>query len=239
MGNYCNDLLIWFGRITISTMILPIVFALYQKKHLNKPLKLFLFYCLVTLFINLFEQWYIWASVHIPFVHDIAIKLDRSTNFLIILYVLRDFLFIGLFYYALLPFKYGFWVRGIAILLSIGVLINCIFIEGFIKYGIFNPTSDGIFMVVLPLFYLAFLYNASLNIPIQKISYFWISLGLFIPNLIGLFLYFVGDAIYGGEFCLFVYGSTVKNGFEIIGQILMAVGFWQARYAKYLPLPNG
>ena len=73
------------------------------------------------------------------------------------------------------------------------------------------------------------------KVPLVKNTYFWISLGLIIPNLIGLFLHFTGKKIETTDKVLFVKLNMVHDLFQIVGFILIAVGFYYARYTKYLP----
>lgn len=237
---YYNKILILFGRLNIASMILPIVIAIWMWKRLNKPLKVFLGYCVVTLLINLLEQMFIWSvdkytDFWLPILRYWRIE---NTNFLQILYYLRDFTFLGWFYSILLPLHSEIWVKRIAISLFFATLINYLFIEGYRVYGIFNPAIDAIFSFVLPLFYLWFLYQSFFHIPLYKNPYFWLSFGLIFINLLGLFLYFAGNKMQQTDFVLFAKVVIIKNCLEIIGRIILSIGFWYAPYVQHL-LPPG
>ncbi len=234
----CNDLLISFGRATILAMIIPIIAAIIYRKHLNKELKIFLGFCIAALFVNLLESSYIAAvNNYTSFFEKWLAFTDGTTNFFYILYQLKSFIFLGWFYSVLLVgHRYGRWIKILSIFLCLATIVSYIIEKGWRNYGVFGPTADAIFLFVIPLFYLWYLYRINLAVPILKNPYFWISLGLAVPNLIGLFLFFTGDAIYGSDFCLFVRFSIAKNVFLIISQILLFIGFSRARYAKYISL---
>lgn len=237
---YFHDIFILSGRICLVCILIPVLIALWNKKHLNTPLKIFVWYCLVTLLINITEHLFVWsADNYKTFWLPILKKWGISdTSFLQIFYYLKDFALLGWFYALLLPLKYSIWVKRIASFLFLATLINYLFIEGYNTYGVFNPAADAIFSFVLPSFYLWYLYRHLINFPLNKNVYFWISFGLIFTNLIGLFLYLVGDAIHKMDYVLFTKMSIIRNIFDMISQVIFAIGFWYAYYVKYLPQPN-
>ena len=113
-------------------------------------------------------------------------------------------------------------------------LINYLFIEGYLVYGVFNPTADAVFAFALPLIYLGYLYRLDTMVPLSKNPYFWISLGLVVPNLISLIFHFVGNKLLETDFILFAKLTIAKNGITVIGHILIAIGFYYARYVNFL-----
>ncbi len=231
-----NDKIIFFGRIALSTLIIPILIGFYQRRVLNKPLRFFLLYLVVGLTIALLEQIFIWsATKYYPILKP---YLDywkiEDTNFIQILYYLKNFALLGWFYSLLLPKSLGIWVKRVSGLLFITALINYLFIEGYLVYGVFNPTADAIFCFLSPLIYLGFLYQNDSIVPLSKNPYFWISLGLVVPNLLNLVFHFVGNKLIETDFILFAKLSIGKNGITIIGHILLAIGFYYARYVKFM-----
>ncbi|MDX1941664.1 MAG: hypothetical protein SFU99_13985 [Saprospiraceae bacterium] len=233
-------LFLCFGRVNVATMIYPIILAFWNRNILNQPLKVFFIYCIATFCINLIEQLFIlgWINNY-EIVIEIVEYLDiENTNFMLILYHLKDFAFLGWFYSILMPFRYSIWIKRIAFLLFIAALINYLFIEGYKGYGIFNPTTDAIFSFSLPAIYLRYLYKNMLNVPISKNSYFWISFGLIFTNLIGFFLYLIGDTLHTYYYPLFTKLSISRNGFDMIAQVLLSIGFLYTPFAKYIPLPE-
>ncbi len=233
---FYNDLLVFYGRIALSTLILPILIGLWQGRVLNKPLRFFLLYLIAGLTIALLEQLFLWStSAYYP-----AWKpyLDYwkigDTNFIQILYYLKNFALLGWFYTLLLPNQVGIWVKRVSVLLFVVALINYLFIEGYHVYGVFNPTADAVFCFVLPMIYLGYLYRQDSIVPLSKNPYFWISLGLVVPNLISLVFHFVGNQLIETDFILFAKLTFGKNGIAIIGNILLAIGFYYARYTQFL-----
>ncbi len=238
---FYNDLLILFSKMVLGSLILLVIVAIWQRKYWNKPLKVFVAYKVFSIFFNLIVQGFVWAANNYyptfkPWLDYFEIY---NTNFLEILFYLNDFIFLGWFYYLLLGNRpIGKWIRRVSWILIVAVLLNYFFIEGHNVYGVFNPTMDAIFVFGVAAFYLWYLFRLHLTLPIHKNPYFWISFGLIVPHLIGFFLFMIGDVTYDENFKLFVIISIVKNSFLILGQILMAIGYLYARYAKYIPVPE-
>ncbi|HMN91172.1 MAG TPA: hypothetical protein PKD70_11920 [Saprospiraceae bacterium] len=232
----CVDLSNFFALITNIVFIFPILIAFFRWQYLNKPLRVFLGYCVVTVLLNLLEWGFIQSTVaHWSFWEPILQKLGiTNTFFLLILYHLKNFIFLGWFFSLLLTHPAAKWVRGIVITLSIAAVVNYIFIEGYQEAGRFNPTADAIFTFILPLYYLWRLYRAVIDVALVKNAYFWISLGLLIPNVIALYFYFTSPDLHNEDYCLFLWVNMIKNFFEIIGSTLLAIGFWRAPFVKYI-----
>ncbi len=233
--------LIIIARITVAATCLPIIIAALKRKDLNKPLRIFLMYCVLSLVVNVSEQFFLWyasknyASLEVYFKYfDI-----QDTSFIGILYYVLDFIFLGWFYTLLLGKNHqGRIVLWISYLLLLVCVLNYLFIEGYKVYGKFNPAADAIFIFVLAAYYLFFLFKSNLSLPLYKNPYAWISLGLMIPHIIGIFLFIVGDVVHKENYYLFTTLSSLKNGFLIIGQILMAIGFYRAPYTRFITLPD-
>jgi hypothetical protein len=229
------------AKFTVIISCIPILVALYQRKFLNKPLFAFLTYKILTLLVNVFEQFLIWYSSKYfetiePYINYFEIQ---DTSFIGILFYVLVFIFIGKFYRILLGVKNnGKTVIWISYLLLLSSLVNYFFIEGYRVYGKFNPAVTAIFMFGVPVYYLFYLFKSNLALPIRQNPYFWLSLGVILPNLIGVFLFFVGDVVHKEDYQLFTILSSFKNAFLILGHILIAIGFWNAPYAKYITLPD-
>ncbi|MEZ4992360.1 MAG: hypothetical protein R2824_18190 [Saprospiraceae bacterium] len=228
------------SKITVAIMIIPIIVAIWQWKYLNKPLKVFLGFIICLIVANLLEQGIIWYVTNYyekakPWLEYWDI---HDTNFLAILYRLNHFFWLGWFYSLLAPGKYRTWIRGLASFLFVAALINYLFIEGYHGFGKFNPAAAAIFTFGLASFYLWYVYRSQLALPLTKNTYFWLSLALIIPDLASFFLFLVGDFSHEENLAMFITMSIMKNGFMIISWILMAIGFWRARYARFVPLPS-
>ena len=222
-----------------AIMLIPIAIAIYKSKILNKPLKVFLWFCLSKFAVNLLHQGFIWVvteyqEIFMPWFNRWHIT---DTNFMGILAYLTNFGFLGWYFYIVIPHeKIAKAIQWLSIGLFIFAIIDYLFIEDFRAFGVFNPSASAIFCFVLPLIHLWFLYREDSRVPLSKNPYFWIAMGLLLPNLVGCFLQFTGNAIHGEDFPLFVKITIGKSCLAIIGQILLAIGFNYARYSQFLPL---
>lgn len=225
--------------VTVFTM-LPILIAIWKWKYLNKPLKVFFIYCVLTLGLNLFEIFLIWASGYSSFKVYILQCLKyfkiTNTNFLFIFYSTKNFIYLGLFFTLILKNHINIsWLKPLVVILVISTWINYLFIEGYKVYSTFNHTVDTIFCFALPLYFLWFIFNENPKVPIVKNPYFWIGLGLISTAIIAFYLYLTGDKIRSTDKVLFFKLAIIKNIIIMIEQVLEAIGFYYARYTKYLP----
>lgn len=232
-----NDILIFFSKIVSAVMIIPIIAALVKWQYLEKKLKIFFVFCVVTLAIALLEQLFFW-SVKKHYNEFWRTILDywgiKNTFFLQILPHTRDFFLLGWFFSAVLPSgKARYLVQYFSLLLGVSCIINYIFIEGYKIAGVFNPTTDALFSFLVPLLSLWYLFQRDTRIEMYKNPVFWISLGLLLPNLMGLFLFYTSDYLQENVFTLYVNLMLVKNFFEIIGIILLTIGFSHAYYMRF------
>ena len=201
-----NLLLSSLGKIGLIVMVLPIIVSIWQKKYLNKPLKVFLWYQVFVVLFNLLEQVLLWYITN----YDEAAEpwLDyweiADANFLSILYQLNNFFWLGWFYYLLTLSKYGIWIKRIAALLFSSVLVNYLFLDEYHGSGKFNPAATTIFTFGVAFFYLWYLYRTQLAVPLKKNPYFWMTLALIIPYLASFFHFLVGDLSYKSNLPLFV-----------------------------------
>lgn len=238
-----NAFLILSGQLFVAAMLIPIITALIFRKEWNKPLEVFFWFLVVGLIGNLLELGFIWATKIENYYHVFEDWLKEweiyNTNFLSIIFYLKDFLLLGLFYSLIIPVKklsrIIFWS---GLIIALAALLNYCFIEGFREFGVINPGADAIFIALLPLLYLWLSQKQSLRIPLSKNPYLWISLGLLIPNLLSLFLYFTGNYVQKNDFILYAKFFVAKNAFEIIGLIFIAIAYAYARYVRFIDIPG-
>lgn len=234
-----EEFFILFSKITVATMILPIMVAIWNRKYLKKPATVFLYYRIFALLFNLLQQAFIWYVMN--YYEEVKPYLEywniKNTSFLAILFQLNNFIFLGWFYSLLTPSKYAIWIKRIAFFLFFSTLINYLFIEGR-EFGVFNPNATAIFTFGIALFYLWHLYRSVLALRLEKNAYFWFSLALILPYLASFFLFLVGDESEKEDYPFFLSLTILKNVFLIIGQILMAIGFWYMKYTRFLVLPS-
>ena len=229
------------SQITVALSCLPLIVASYRIKYLNKPLYAFFIFKILSLMVNLFEQFFIWYVT--KYYDSVKYYLNyfdvQDTSFIGIFFYVLTFVFVGKFYRILLgTSKHGKTIQWISSVLLIIAVVNYFFIEGYRVYGKFNPAASAIFAFGTAVYYLSQLFRSNLALPVRHNPYFWLSLGVIVPNLMGVFLFLVGDVVHKEDYNLFVVLSSLKNGFLVIGQILMAIGFWNAPYAKYITLPD-
>lgn len=236
-SKYYSDLILSSGQAVIAVSLLPLGMGLLKWRELNKTLKIYWCFLLASLALYLFEQVFVWAVHSNP---DFWVPILKSlniadTNFLRYPYHLINFTLLGWFLYRiLLPEPLAAWVKKLSLLLVLMVSINYFFIQGHNMAGGFNSTVSALYCFLLPLISMWYLYHRDSKVPLVHNPYFWINLGLIIPSLLGLFLYFAGDVIYDENFALFAKLTVLKNGIEIIAQLLTAIGFHYARNVKYL-----
>ena len=232
-----NDLLILFGKISSVAFFFPIIIALIYRNYWNKSIFMVFIFCSVTFILNFLEVGFIWLTgTYRKFFEPILTFWEiQDTTFLNITFIVKNFLLLSFFYSYIFPNEY--FKKNIIRLgqfLTILVVINYIFIEGYKELGVFNPLLNSLFIIILPLIYLWYSQEYALRIPLGKNPYFWISIGLIIPNILSLFYYLSGDYINGADFILYCKFQIGKNLFEILGQILIAIGFYHSYYARFI-----
>jgi hypothetical protein len=183
-------------------------------------------------------QTFVWAtgafeSYFVP----ILLKYNlHDTNFISIVEILSTFFLLGWYYSnvfkSILIQKI---IKVISALLFVLAIIENFFLHDFREYNSFNATTYAIFCMVLPLVHLWFVFNTITELSLRKNTYFWIDIGLLVPNVIGLFLHFTGNKLYETDMILYFKLSIAKYYFVMLAQVIYAIGFYYARYTKYLP----
>jgi hypothetical protein len=235
---YFNKLLLLSGKIGTLMILLPLFLALIKKTNLNKALKVFVLYCVFAFISGFLLQIFVWSvDNYTTFWKPYLDRWDiHDTNFLAIISYSNNFAILGMYFSKTIHNKkVVFAIISISILLFILAIVDYIFIEGFRQFTIFTSTASAIFCFVLPLIHFWYLFHEDSKIEINKNPYFWIALGLLIPNLIGLFIHFAGNKIYGTDFILYCKIAITRSIIGIVGQIFFAIGFYYARYTKYMP----
>ncbi len=231
---YWNEILIASANYTNFVLFIPILFLILNRKYLNKSLTVFAAYCVLTIILNYIESSFLWFTDNYEdYILPILEKWDiTNTFFLSIFYYLKNILLIGLFYNLIYPKKN--LIHFISGCLALLLLVNYFFYEGYKEMGLINPILDSSFLIFLPLFFLWKTQINSLRVSLIKNPYFWISIGLILPNLLSLFIYVVGDFVYENDFILYIKFYVVRNIFEIIAQILFSIGFAHSYYARFI-----
>ncbi len=239
---YWDELLKQVGHITTGAMVFLIIAAFFYRKYWNRALLAAFWYFLATFLLNLLEPIILWIC-HLDLDACVPI-LDywgiTNSHWLSIFYYTKDYILLGWFYILIFPNKqFGSFIKWTAVIFLIASVINYLFIEGHNVFGVFNPGINMIYVVGLPLIYLWYSQKESLRIPLQKNPYFWINIGLLIPNLLALFFYFTGDFNYETNLKLYVLLKIMRNGFEILGFVLVGIGFSRARFVRFIATNDG
>lgn len=233
-----NEILLLAGKITTFLMLLPIAVGIWKWQRLNKPLKAFFYFCLVSFLLNILELLFVWICNNrvewvLPFLKWAKIG---NTNFVHIFYGLKNYIFLGWFYsYVFKPASLAHWVKPAVWVLCIVSLINYFFIEGYNVASGFNYIVPSIFCWLPPMVFMWYIFREDSKVPLTRNSYFWIFLSLIVSNLPSFLQSFMGQKIYETDFLLFVTISSFKNFFLIIGVAFRTIGFWNARYVRFLP----
>jgi len=236
-----NDFLfICLSKVVIATWVYPLIIAFFFRQYLTNTLKILIIFIVGILLVNMMEQLFIWVSVnHFYLIEDFVKKFNISdTSFLQIAYLLVSVPVLGILYTKLLPPRFTVLITAIWVSLAVAMVFNYLFIEGYQILGFFNRTADGLFCICLSAFHLWYLFKTTFNFPLSKNPYFWISFGILFNYLVALILIIAGDFIRDMDYELFIRLSIAKNGVDILTNIFFAIGFWQANYAAYLPLPS-
>ena len=229
------------GQIAALVMILPILFAIVNLRYLNKALKLMFWFSLIRLIVSISVQIIIWCvNKYKDFFIPILKFLDiNSLDCMSIFAHLNYFGILGWYFYLVMENRnIKSLVKGISISLFIAALVNYLFIEGYKVQSVFNSTVANIFCFVLPMIHLWYLYNQDSKVPISKNPYNWVSLGLVIPNLLGLITSLFGKKLEETDLTLYLQIEIAYSILQIIGYILITIGFYYARYTKYMPKPT-
>jgi hypothetical protein len=233
-----NELLITSSKILIILQLIPIIMGIIKWRYLNKYLKIFWWFCLSYFFIEILVRSLVWLTTyHFDTVKPWVIKYKVSDfSFTKIIYYLNNFNLLGYFFYSVLkPNRIADVVKWLSIILVIASIVNYLFIEGYKVVGVFNPTADALFCFVLPCIFMWFLFTQDSKVQISKNPYFWINLRLIIPNLIALILHFIGNKIQSTDEILYLEIGLAQNVIWAIGLVFATMGFYYARYTKYLP----
>jgi hypothetical protein len=227
-----------YAKIVIAIMILPIIVAFTRLKKLSHPLRIFLL-CIITDFlIGLLSQTFIWATgafkgYFLPLLHKWRL---HDTNFISIINYLSTFFLLGWYYSNVFSsIRIQRIVKFVSASLFVVAIIENLYLSDFRDFNSFNATTYAVFCMVLPLIHLWFVFNTITELSLRKNTYFWIDIGLLVPNVIGLFLHFTGNKLYETDMILYFKLSIAKYYFVMLAQIIYAVGFYYARYTKYLP----
>jgi hypothetical protein len=235
-----KQMYIYTGQLATAAMLIPLLMALFSWQQLNKALTVYFYYCLVTFLLDLSEATFVWSVKHnkdffVPIFNAYHIK---NTNFLRICFNIKNFIFVGLYFRTVLPRVWQkIWVWRVSLSLLFICLINYCFIQGINFAAGFNGVVDIIWSLILPLVAMWYEFNRDSLVPLKRNPYFWINLGLIIMGVLSLFFYLVTLKLQATDpNNLLAKLAIAKNGVYLLSLGFVTVGFYHARYTKYLPL---
>lgn len=240
MEKLIQEYLILSGKIVTVSYLLLLLTGFWRWEYFNKPLRIFFWYVVVTFILNFLEQLFIWGTRRSTHYYDLKPYLDywqiTNTVFMYILFYTKNALLLGWMYTLLFttPSK-GQLIWWIALGLTIFEWISYFSIDGYQGYGNVNPTLDGIFCFTVPMVYLGFLYqHTSVTLPLTKNSFFWISLGLIMENLIGLFFFYTAAKLQQSDTVTYSIVFMIKNVAVLTAIIFFCLAFYRANYIRFL-----
>ncbi len=218
-------------------LVLPVLAAFFFRKQLNKTLKLFLFYLIGMIVVNIVQQGFTWAVINYKgFWKPILLRYEIvNTHFFNILGIWCTFGLLGFFFSLILKnFIKSKYIQRLSILLCFFSLINHLFIEGFRSYGVIGALLTNLFVIFFTCSYLWYISHNPPNITYFKNPFTWICLSLFIYTLALLIFGFFADKIYNDDLVLFIKCQIGINCLNFLSQFAFAYAFYLSKYIKYL-----
>jgi hypothetical protein len=227
------------SRVATFLILLPLAVSFWQRRQLNSALKSVYLYFIILLVISIILQIILWAvDNYTDFFVPILTKLDiQDMSFISILEVINQLILLSWFYaHVFRNTTLSKTIQYTSGALIISCLINYFFIEGYNVPSIFNGSILSIYFTILPLIHFRFIFtNPSTQIMLRKNPYFWINLAILLRHIMGLFLQLAGKKMFTTDVPLFLVVNVADDFLQVISLILFAIGFYYARYTKYLP----
>lgn len=183
---------------------------------------------------------YIWvkSSVFYPDINPVFNRLQiQDTNFIGSISYFVRFVFLGLFFRDAIgdAFTKKFFQVAI-ILLVIFELVHVFVFKSYQGYDSLSSTIKNILIIGgVGLFLYKFYHTYIGQVLFVQNPYFWISLGLLFPAFCEIFLEFIFSKLYNTDEAMFYKLYIVRNITQVLGFVLLAVGFWKAKYLRFLP----
>lgn len=234
-----EDILNLSNKILVFFILIPIIVAIRQRKIWNTAIKVIFYFCLLIFLINLMERALIWLANNRydwirPFLEWARIE---NTYFISILYDITAYFLLSRFFSLTFPIhKARPMIKWLGWLLIVMATVNYFFIEGYRNFSAFNLTMKSTFIAALSILYLWSFRRYPIRPPFRKNPYTWFSLGLLISSLTEIFFQIAGGYFgysFGSDLTNFYVIYIIRNILEIIGWLLISVGFL---YTGYLPM---
>jgi hypothetical protein len=150
---------------------------------------------------------------------------------------LIKFIFLGLFFRDLCKNRQEkYFFQYLIYVLVLFELVQVFVFKSYQGYDSLSSTLKNIFILGSTGLFTYKLYRTSSNgISLQKNPYFWITLGLMLPALAEIFLEFIFTKLYQTDLLSFYKLYLIRNASQISGFTLLVIGFWQAKFLRFLP----
>jgi hypothetical protein len=161
----------------------------------------------------------------------------QDTNFIGSISYFVRFIFLGLFFRDAIgdAFIKKFFQVAI-ILLVIFELVDVFVFKSYQGYDSLSSTTKNIFIIGgIGIFLYKFYHTYVGQVSFVQNPYFWISLGLLLPAFCEIFLEFIFSKLYNTDEAMFYKWYIVRNISQVLGFVLLTVGFWKAKYLRFLP----
>jgi hypothetical protein len=224
---FYNNLLIYSGYLPTFIWLLPAILLFMKRKTINYSQKNLLQFCIWIFTFNVLVLLLIWSiNNYLDFWKPI-LKYWSIENMLFtrILFHLNCFIFLGLCYFSLIPIKFLNSQKILLIsLICILSMVHYFFVDGYQGYGTYGQNMYHIFIISITLTYLYFLFTKRLKYNLTNQPFFWISLGLLLPNAINLIFQFTAQSLYNDDFILYCKSYIITNIIEFISIGLIGLG---------------
>lgn len=150
---------------------------------------------------------------------------------------LIKFIFLGLFFRDLCKNRQEkYFFQYLIYVMVLFELVQVFVFKSYQGYDSLSSTLKNIFILGGTGLFTYKLYRTSSNgISLQKNPYFWITLGLMLPALAEIFLEFIFTKLYQTDLLSFYKLYLIRNASQISGFTLLVIGFWQAKFLRFLP----
>lgn len=227
-----------FGSASIFIFLIPLFWGLLKYKNFNISLRIFYFFVIAEFLNVLLIRLFSWATLkYIDFWQPFLVQFQiDSTNFFILFSYLSRFGILGYYFIITtkLVSKYAL-LKFFPLILLIVAFFDFFFITGYNNNSVLGQTLLDFYVIFFTLIQLWYIYRENSKVLLNRNPYFWINMGLLFPSVFSIWLSIFGTNLYEQDFILYCQVSIISIIFYCIGMLLIARGFYFARYAQYLP----
>jgi hypothetical protein len=234
---------IYLGYLLLLLSITVWGFSLWQKEYLKIASTKWIIFLLGSIaFIAFFEWGFIFVIKQRYISKENALVIldflgTRTTSFVNPISYIIKFIFLGLFFRDIFKnsqIKHFFqYLMGALVIFEV---VQIVIFKSYKDYNSLSSTVKNIFILGGMGLLLYKLYRTdSRGIPLQKSSYFWISLGFLLPAIAEIFLEFIFTKLQKTDLLSFYKLYLVRNASQIVGFTLLTISVWQAKYLRFLP----